>query len=51
MEKLDMAEREKKEDYEIRKREALAFLQRLRAMRKKRSDWRQYKTDDENSDF
>lgn len=48
MEKLDMAEREKKEDYEIRKKDALAFLQRLRAMRKKRSDWRQYETDDEN---
>ncbi len=51
MEKLDMAKREKEEDYESRKREALAFLQRLRAMRKKRSDWRQYETDYESPDL
>ncbi len=51
MEKLDMDEREKEEDYESRKRDVLAFLQRLRAMRKKGRDWRHYETDDENHDF
>ncbi len=42
MKKVDATEKEKEEDYMSRKKDALDFLERLRAIREKKRDWRLY---------
>ena len=42
MKKLDATEKEKEEDYTSRKKDVLDFLKRLREIRVKKRDWRQY---------